>query len=96
MSDTNETGGAPLLALFEKWAAASHFPLRAMDTFEGLSSVADEDTVARFRLRLEDVASGYWTPPFTRSSGLVSHYASSPGRPADKVFDELERQDTDT
>jgi len=29
-------------------------------------------------LRLEDVASGCWTPPIKRSSGLVSHYGSSP------------------
>jgi hypothetical protein len=34
------------------------------------------------RLRLEDVASGYWTLPFKRSSGLVSHYGSTPSSSA--------------
>jgi hypothetical protein len=34
------------------------------------------------RLRLEDVASGYWTLPFKQSSGQVSHYGSSPSSSA--------------
>jgi len=34
------------------------------------------------RLRLGDVASGYWTPPFKWSSGQVSHYGSSPSSSA--------------
>jgi len=31
---------------------------------------------------LEDVASGYWTLPVKQSSGLVSHYGSSPSSSA--------------
>ena len=34
------------------------------------------------RLRLEDVASGYWTLSIKQSSGLVSHYGSSPSSSA--------------
>ncbi len=34
------------------------------------------------RLRLEDVTSGYWALPFKQSSGLVSHYGSSPSSSA--------------
>ena len=34
------------------------------------------------RLRLEDVASGYWTLSIKQSSGLVSHYGSTPSSSA--------------
>ena len=37
----------------------------------------------------EDVASGYWTLPIKQSSGLVSHYGSTPSssaRPLDKIY----------
>jgi hypothetical protein len=34
------------------------------------------------RLRLEDVASGYWTLSIKQSSGPVSHYGSSPSSSA--------------
>jgi hypothetical protein len=37
-------------------------------------------------LRLEDVASGYWTLPFKQSSGLVSHYGSTPS-PSARLLD---------
>ena len=40
-------------------------------------------TLGKDRLRLEDVASGYWTPSIKRSSGLVSHYGSTPSSSAD-------------
>lgn len=42
---------------------------------QGARTVAD-------RLRLEDVASGYWTLPIKQSSGLVSHYGSTPSSSA--------------
>jgi hypothetical protein len=34
------------------------------------------------RLRLEDVVSGYWTLFAKQSSGLVSHYGSTPSSSA--------------
>jgi hypothetical protein len=39
---------------------------------------------------LEDVASGYWTPSIKRSSGLVSHYGSTPSSSADPSTKALE------
>jgi len=40
-------------------------------------------TLQEDRLRLEDVASGYWTLSIKQSSGLVSHYGSTPSSSAD-------------
>ena len=53
-----------------------------MDTFEGLPLNADEDIVAKLGRVWRMLPVGYWTPPFTRSSGLVSHYGSSPSSSA--------------
>ena len=47
-------------------------------TFEELREAKPERIVNLEGLRLEDVASGYWTLPFKQSSGLVSHYGSTP------------------
>ncbi|SPF35091.1 hypothetical protein SBA1_1380007 [Candidatus Sulfotelmatobacter kueseliae] len=48
----------------------------------GLHGFRSRRIVDLDRLRLEDVASGYWTLPFKQSSGQVSHYGSSPSSSA--------------
>ena len=53
-----------------------------MATFEELREAKPERIVNLEGLRLEDVASGYWTLPFKQSSGLVSHYGSTPSSSA--------------
>src|SRR5581483_7100109 len=53
-----------------------------LSTFVGLRPLSVETILSRDRLRLEDVASGYWTPPVKWSSGLVSHYGSTPSSSA--------------
>ena len=44
-----------------------------MTTFVGLRIARAKRILNSVRLRLEDVSSGYWTPPAKRSSGLVNH-----------------------
>ncbi len=51
-------------------------------TFVGLRIAKTKRILDLGGLRLEDVSSGYWTPPAKRSSGLVSHYGSSPSSSA--------------
>jgi hypothetical protein len=71
-------------------------------TFVELRAATEKRILKMGGLRLEGVASGYWTLSVKQSSGLVSHYGSSPSssaRPLDEssscynvVFD---RQRTD-
>src|SRR5271157_327032 len=51
-------------------------------TFVGLFSSWTRPILTEDRPRLEDVASGYWTLFIKQSSGLVSHYGSSPSSSA--------------
>ena|SRR5450755_1568708 len=51
-------------------------------TFVGLRAVKPERILSLGKLRLEDVASGYWTLFAKQSSGLVSHYGSTPSSSA--------------
>ena len=57
--------------------------------FRGLARGALTSNTERGQARVwEDVASGYWTLPVKQSSGLVSHYGSTPSssaRPLDKT-----------
>jgi len=56
-------------------------------TFVGLFCSWTRPILTEDRPRLEDVASGYWTLSVKQSSGLVSHYGSSPSssaRPLDE------------
>jgi hypothetical protein len=58
-----------------------HPPFGA-STFVGLRIAKAKRILNLGRLRLEDVASGYWTLFAKQSSGLVSHYGSSPSSSA--------------
>ena len=58
-------------------------PVSGLATFVELSDSMLLVTPGKDRPRLEDVASGYWTPSIKRSSGLVSHYGSTPSSSAD-------------
>ena len=51
-------------------------------TFVGLSPTGARRILKLDKLRLEDVASGYWTLFVKQSSGLVSHYGSTPSSSA--------------
>jgi len=59
-------------------------------TFVGLCIATAKRILNLGKLRLEDVASGYWTLFAEQSSGLVSHYGSTPSssaRPSTSVID---------
>ena len=58
-------------------------PISGLATFVELSDPMLRGTLGKDRPRLEDVASGYWTPSIKRSSGLVSHCGSTPSSSAD-------------
>jgi hypothetical protein len=75
--EKRETWGAQLV---EPWSP-SDSPFGAA-TFVGLRWFEETGILMAKRLRLEDVASGYWTLPFKQSSGQVSHYGSSPSSSA--------------
>jgi hypothetical protein len=51
-------------------------------TFVGLRFFGCAFDTALDGSRLEDVASGYWTPSVKWSSGLISHYGSTPSSSA--------------
>ena len=53
-----------------------------VSTFEELPTYISLTILCGDRRRLEDVSSGYWTLPFKQTSGLVSHYGSSPSSSA--------------
>jgi len=59
-------------------------------TFVDLSQYRRKPDTAREMNRVsEDVASGYWTPSLNGSSGLISHYGSTPlssARLLDRIF----------
>jgi hypothetical protein len=57
-------------------------PSSGKPTFVVLLQRPNNATNNADRLCLEDVASGYWTLPFKQSSGLVSHYGSTPSSSA--------------
>lgn len=59
------------------------FRERLLATFVDWRAPYLSATLRSDRLRLEDVASGYWTLSIKQSSGLVSHYGSSPSSSAD-------------
>ena len=68
--------------------ADSRFGNCEMSTFVGLRLVTLSPRLVEDRWRLEDVASGYWTLSIKQSSGLVSHYGSTPSssaRPLDLI-----------
>ena len=76
-----------MLTVFPEMKTAYHLLEDA--TFVELYVAKTRRILTLDRLRLEDVASGYWTLPFKQSSGLVSHYGSTPpssARLLDKII----------
>jgi hypothetical protein len=52
--------------------------LEILSTFVGLRMPEPKRILNVGKLRLEDVASGYWTLFVKQSRGLISHYGSTP------------------
>lgn len=73
-----------LLSLLKRNFSSTTIRVRPLvvPTFVGLRLLWTRPILSEDRPRLEGVASGYWTLFIKQSSGLVSHYGSSPSSSA--------------